>query len=290
MPFCGILDKRRHLFAGAAPRREVGVSDPEAWRLNPVHRWVYDRLQVALSQGLRAAPVDQSPAGFGFDRDEVVFVKPIINLEGMARGARAVPAGALPDSPGCFWTECLHGRHISSDCLVRDGEILWRADTVASADHHRHRPVHWHVGPECPEVDRVLEAWVSTYLPDYTGLCNLETIGGQVSEVHLRGSNGFLEFYPEGFVPAWVDLVDRGRWHGLDPVAEGFVLSLFTDEDGPRNVTVDEVATLAAPGVTIDLDLDPEGRPSHGRLALVRARDRSAAEETLSRLRRRLAH
>ncbi len=290
MPFHGILDKRRHLFASAEPRRDVGVSDPEAWRLNPAHRWVYDRLQVALSQGLRAAPVEEDPAAFGFARDEVVFVKPIINLEGMGRGAREARAGDLPADPGSFWSERLEGRHVSSDCLVREGEILWRSDTVASAEHHRHRPLVWRVGHPCPEVDRVLQAWVCTYLPDYTGICNLETIGGQVSEVHLRGSNGFLELYPEGFVAAWAELVDSGRWPGLEPMGEGYVLSLFTDDEGVVDLSGDEARALAPPGVLVDLDLDPERRPSNGRIAVVRTRDRAAGEEALDRLRARLGH
>ena len=39
----------------------IPTDDPEAWEWNPVHRWVFDKLQVALSQGLAAGPHGTEP-------------------------------------------------------------------------------------------------------------------------------------------------------------------------------------------------------------------------------------
>ena len=38
------------------PDLYIPTDDPEAWEWNPAHRWVFDKLQVALSQGLAAGP------------------------------------------------------------------------------------------------------------------------------------------------------------------------------------------------------------------------------------------
>ena len=38
------------------PDLDIPTDDPEAWEWNPAHRWVFDKLQVALSQGLAAGP------------------------------------------------------------------------------------------------------------------------------------------------------------------------------------------------------------------------------------------
>ena len=47
----------------------IPADDPEAWAWNPRHRWVFDKLQVALSQDLKAAPHGLEPAS---DRKSVV--------------------------------------------------------------------------------------------------------------------------------------------------------------------------------------------------------------------------
>src|SRR3989338_6451730 len=60
----------------------IPTHDGEAWTLNPQHRWIYDKLAIAQSQGLDAAPLGVIPHQFP------VFSKPIMNLEGMGKGSR----------------------------------------------------------------------------------------------------------------------------------------------------------------------------------------------------------
>ena len=60
------------------------------------HRWIYDKLAVALSQGLDAAPHGVMPPRFP------VFSKPIMNLRGMGSGSqvdRDPPMNIAPRSP-----------------------------------------------------------------------------------------------------------------------------------------------------------------------------------------------
>ena len=47
-------------------------------------RWIYDKLAVALSQGLDAAPHGVMPPAFP------VFSKPIMNLRGMGTGSQVI--------------------------------------------------------------------------------------------------------------------------------------------------------------------------------------------------------
>ncbi len=226
MPFLGVLPEREHLFQ-PPPRREVAVSDAAAWRLNPRHRQVYDKLRLALDTGLRAAPCGVDPRDEGIAPDTLVFVKPIINLAGMAIGARAVAADAVPPEAGSFWCERLEGSHTSSDCLVRDGQALWFAHTRASDEKDHERPLYWDVGVELPELEPALTDWVSRHLTGYTGLCNLEMIGGRPIEAHLRGSNSFFDFYGPAFLPAWVALVDGDPFAVPPPIPGGLVISVF---------------------------------------------------------------
>lgn len=263
MPFIGALPERAHLFS-PQPRTAVAVNDAAAWRLNPNHRHVYNKLSVALDAGLRAAPCGVVPADAGIDPDAMVFVKPIVNLAGMAVGARTVPASEVPIEPGSFWCERLSGTQTSSDCLVRDGRACWFAHTLASRIRSGERPVWWAVGVALPDLEPVLTDWVARHLAGYTGLCNLEMIGARPIEAHLRGSNGFFDLYGPGFVPAWVALVDGEAFTPPPPVPGGFVISVF----GRIEIRAWQIRAAEALGVTVQMD-----RQMPERAAILRCSD-----------------
>lgn len=271
MPFIGVLPERRELFR-PEPTRAVAVNDAAAWRLYPEHRRVYDKLNLALDAGLQAAPCGVSPLDLGLDADASVFVKPITNLAGMGLDAYACRADQVPMSPGSFWCERLTGTHISVDCLVRDGVACWFAHTRASMRKDAERPLYWEVGVAQPEIEVWLGDWVSRNLAGYTGICNVELIGGRPIEAHLRGSNGFFDFYGPAFMPAWVALVDApsasAPWRPPPTIPGGVVMSLFGD------MTLDpaDLAAARAAGVRVQLD-----RHTPDRVAILRSRDRAAA-------------
>ena len=279
MPFIGVLPEREHLFK-PEPKRDLGVNDAAAWRLNPRHRHVYNKLSLALDAGLLAAPCGVQPVEFGIARDRLLFVKPITNLAGMGLDARPARADSIPPTPGHFWCERLTGTHTSSDCLVRDGTVVWFAHTRASDNKDAERPVYWHVGADLTEHEDWLRRWVADRLPGYTGLCNLELIGGRPIEAHLRGSNGFFDFYGAGFIPAWVALVDGGAFIVPPPIPGGFVISVFGDAD----LSEDNLRSAAAAGVDVQLD-----HHTPGRAAILRCADRRAGFDCYHRLTGRTA-
>jgi hypothetical protein len=274
LPFIGVLPQREHLFL-PQPQCDVAVNDAAAWRLNPAHRQVYDKLWLALSSGLRAAPCGVDPRDVGIGPDMQVFVKPIINLAGMALRARAVPADAVPSEPGSFWCERLEGAHTSSDCLVRDGRAVWFAHTRGADAKDRERPIYWEIGADLPELEPVLEDWVAKHLQGYSGLCNLEMIGGRPIEVHLRGSNGFFDFYGPQFIPAWVALVDGTGFAPPPAIPGGFVISVF----GTVSISQAQRDAAARHGVRVDLDSHTADRS-----AILRCRDKEAGLAVLREL------
>ncbi len=244
--FLGIPPERSHLFH-PQPRAAVAVTDPAAWRLYPDHRRVYDRLQLALDTGLLAAPCGVDPGDCGVTPDAPVFVKPIINLYGAARRAGLYRAAEVPPEPGLFWCEYLQGEHTSTDCLVREGEVLWMGHSLAAERKDKARPLYWEVGVERPGLEPIVCAWVERYLADYTGLCNLELIGGRPIEAHLRGSTGFFDLYGPQFIPAWVTLVDGGALSPPPPPPGGLVISVF----GREGLTRTELAVIAGSGARV---------------------------------------
>lgn len=274
MPFIGVLPEREHLFK-PEPRCDLPVSDAAAWRLNPMHRHVYDKLRLALDAGLTAAPCGVVPMELGIAPEAEVFVKPITNLAGMGLNARSVPANEVPLEPGSYWSERLAGTHTSSDCLVQEGEPSWFAHTRGSDEKDASRPIYWEIGADLPDVEDWISAWVCRNLAGYTGICNIELIGGKPIEAHLRGSNGFFDLYGPHFMPAWVALVDGDDFSPPPPIPGGYVISVF----GEANLSDEHLQAAESMGVKVQPDPSTPGRA-----AILRCLEREAGFEVYHRL------
>jgi hypothetical protein len=228
----------------------IPTKDYDAWEWNPAHRWIYDKLAVALSQGLEAGPHGVMPPFFP------VFSKPLMNLRGMGTGSRVIASAeeyAAALTPGHFWCRLLTGRHVSSDAAVVNGvPRWWRHATGAAAEGGTFD--HWHVHAEAiPEVELWCGAWARTHLAGYTGLVNFETIGGRIIEAHLRFADQWPDLYGPGWVAALVRLYETGVWDFADQDrADGFSVVLFAPHGRryrhPPAAVVDRARAL--PGVS----------------------------------------
>src|SRR4029079_12475454 len=103
VPICEIDPGRTQYCEKAACPADVFIptEDSDAWLWNPAHRWIYDKLAVATTQGLDAAPHGISPSHYP------VFSKPIYNLKGMGVGSRRLLSEADYSAayrPGHFWS------------------------------------------------------------------------------------------------------------------------------------------------------------------------------------------
>jgi hypothetical protein len=257
---------------------DIPTDDPDSWRWYPKHRWVYDKIAVALSQGLEAAPHGVAPAHVP------VFSKPITNLKGMGVGSRTLHTRAdyeAANTPGHMWMTLLEGRHVSSDVAIVDGEPRWwrHATGAATGDGTFD---HWHVhAAHEPAIEKYCGAWARRHLPGYTGMINVETIGGRIIEAHLRFSDQWPDLYGSGWVDALVALYRDGRWEFADrDRRDGFSVVLFAPHGHYQHPPQELVAQVRQmPGVssvqiTFHEDKDP-GRhampPGGFRLAVVNA-------------------
>ena len=228
MPICEADPWRLQYFAHVKTAANIPTEDGDAWTWNPRHRWVYDKLAVALSQRLEAAPHGVMPPRFP------VFSKPIVNLKGMGAGSRVLVSAADYERhymPGHFWMPLLDGAHVSSDVAVVDGEPRWWR-------HVKGKPAgegtfdYWTVqaAPDV-EIEAACGGWIEKNLADYTGMFNLETIGGKIIEAHLRFADQWPDLYGPGWVEALVGLYERREWDFHDDDrCEGYSVVLF----GPK--------------------------------------------------------
>jgi hypothetical protein len=294
MPIVEPAPWRHQYFADVPCPDEVFIptDDPEAWAWNPKHRWVFDKLQVALSQGLEAAPHGLEPAAYP------VFSKPVFNFGGLGAGSRVLRSRddyVRHNTPGHMWMPLCEGRHVSTDAAVIAGKVHWFRHATGlptAAGMFDYWTVH--AAPDAA-LEQRLEAWIARHLDGYTGMLNIETIGGTIIEVHLRFADQWPDLYGNGWVEALVALYRDKRWRFEERGRhDGYSIALFGPHGRryrhpPRDV-IDSVVRM--PGVSSVQITFHENRPSEQhsmppggfRVALVNAWDLEQGKAARERL------
>jgi hypothetical protein len=293
MPICEADPWRLQYFKDVScpPEVRIPTEDFDAYEWNPAHHWVYNKLLVAETQGLTCAPHGVTPRSFP------VFSKPLVNLRGMGAGSRVLRS--LEDyerheSGGHFWMTLLLGDHVSSDVAVEDGAAVWfrHAKGIPSG---QGRFDYWIVDAD-PYVglERYCGAWLARHLAGYTGMVNIESIGGRIIEVHLRFSDQWTDLYGHGWLDALVQLYAKGRWDFTQKVCTGYSVVLFgphgVEYRHPPAALLEELARTA--GVTsIQITFHPHRTaashampPGGFRLAVINCWDLAAGRSVRARL------
>ena len=189
----------------------IPTKDYDAYRLNPDHRWAYNKLMIADKQNLLCGPHGLAPPSYP------VFSKPTYNLKSM--GALSGIINNQKEyqnlyNPGHMWCEILEGEHVSTDVAVKNGEIIWSAYTIGYALEGGTFD-YWEIlGDKKEPLEDYLDAFVRRNFPTYTGMMNFETIGGRIIEMHLRFSDQWPDLYGKHFVDNLVRLYSEK--HGND--------------------------------------------------------------------------
>jgi hypothetical protein len=259
----------------------IPTEDADAWLWYPKQRWVYDKLAVALRQGLEAGPHGTQPPRFP------VFSKPMMNLRGMAVGSRMLASAEEYQrhlTPGHMWMTLLAGDHVSSDAAVVQGKPVWWRHATGSPG-----PLgtfdYWTVhAASNPNIESYCGEWIAQHLRDYTGMLNFETIGSRIIEVHLRFADQWPDLYGAGWIEALIELYETGTWRFADSDRrDGYSVVLFGASGRryrhPPAVIVEAAARLpkvSSVQITFHEDREPEAHampPGGFRLAIVNAWD-----------------
>jgi hypothetical protein len=258
----------------------IPTDDEEAYRRYPAHRWVYNKLLVCETQGLEHGPHGIAPPRFP------VFSKPIYNLRGMGVGGRVITSREQYEreqAPGHLWMPVFSGEHVSSDVAVVDGTPLWWRHTSGAAL-GRGTFDYWTVMAEQrPAIEAHCGEWLRRHLRGFSGLVNLETIGGTIIECHLRFADQWVDLYGAGWLESVVELYAHGRWRFRDDARQtGYSVVLFGSHGVGYRIDWDAVdalrrlAGVSSVQVTFHEDRPPETHampPGGFRLAIVNCWD-----------------
>lgn len=270
----------------------IPTDDPDAWRWYPAQRWIYNKLLIAESQGIECAPHGVEPRAYP------VFSKPIFNLRGMGAEGRLLRSAAdyaRMQRPGHMWMTLLEGEHVSSDVAVVGGCAVWfRHATGAPGGGGTFD--YWTVeATPRDSLERYCADWIARYLREYTGMINLETIGGRIIEAHLRFADQWPDLYGREWLEAVVGLYSRGEWRlAREERRAGYSVVLFGPHGRryrhpPRELVAELLDTpgVSSVQVTFHDDRPPEAHampPGGFRLAIVNCWSLSVGQEARARL------
>jgi hypothetical protein len=187
----------------------ISTDDVDSYALYPAHRWIHNKLMVAESQGLACGPHGILPKAFP------VFSKPIYNLRGMGMETRvftSLDEYLAERDPGHMWMTLLTGEHLSSDVAVVEGRATWWRHVIGTPGPHQTFDYWTVLADRRPAVEAYCAEWIAAHFPAYTGMMNLETIGGRIIEGHLRFADQWPALYGKGWLEALVRLYVEGRW------------------------------------------------------------------------------
>ena len=292
--FPGVDLWRWQYFEGVRVPRSIRIpiDDPWGWRLNSQHRRVYEKLFICWSQSVASAPHGVAPRRFP------VFSKPIVNLHGMGAGGYTIRSAEELEAhftPGHFWMRRLTGRHLSTDVALVGGVPRWWRHTVGNRLPGGTFNDWVVLARHLPRLEARWDRWLREYLDGYTGIVNLESIGGVIIECHLRMSEQWVDLNGPGWLESVVDLYARRRWRFDDRRRTGYSVVLFAAHGRRYWIDPDAVRVLrAVPGVSsiqITFDarrpLEQHAMPPGGfRLAIVNCWDREAGRRVRARLAR----
>jgi hypothetical protein len=270
----------------------IPTDDPDCWELFPKHRWIYNKMLIAETQGLEHGPFGVPPPRFP------MFAKPIVNLKGMGVGSQVITTLAdweRQPRPGLMWMPLFEGEHVSTDVAVLNGETRWWRHVVGQSLPDGLFDYWTILGEQRPDLESYVGDWIHRHLADYTGMLNVETIAGKIIEAHLRFSDQWPDLYGPGWVAALVELYQHRRWTFADTDRQdGYSVVLF-GEHGPRYRGVDPTLLaelrddpdVSSVQVTFHEDKPPRAHampPGGFRLAVVNCTDLAAGMAARDRL------
>ena len=227
MPFLRVDPWREQYFKkyDCPDNVQIPTKDNDAFQFNPDYNWVYNKLMVSQKAGVKCAPHGVIP-----NIPYPVFGKPIYNLRSMGAGIEIYwnEKDYLEKmKPGYMWVEFLVGEHLSTDAAVINGKVIWQFHTKGYPLNEGAFD-YWEF-VQNDDHSFLIKTFIENNLAGYSGMVNIETIGGKCIEMHLRFADQWTDLYGNWFVKSLIDLYTKKEFSIGTVSRHGYSLALFCE-------------------------------------------------------------
>lgn len=159
--------------------------DHPAFDQNPKHQFVYDKLFIAQSQGMRCGELTGVPPA-----DLPVFIKPRYGHKtASSRDCYKITKAAdfLPHlkKPNMMWSEFVDATEGMTDFVLVQGQIVYQLSYVYSKKQNGFADDWKYISPETKPPVEIVQ-WVLLHMTGYTGAVNVQYRDVKIIEVGLR--------------------------------------------------------------------------------------------------------
>ena len=269
MPICEADPWRLQYFAQVEVSADVNIptEDSDAWQWYPGHRWVYDKLAVALSQGLEAGPHGTRRRAFRCSPSRSSISRAWASAAACCTRAPNTKSTTRPAISGCRCSTAAMSAPMSPwSTASRAGGGMSPASRPAGARSItgpcRRRPT--------PRSKRIAAPGSRDISPAIPACSTSRPSAARIIEAHLRFADQWPDLYGAGWVEALVRLYDRGDWDFTDDDRrDGYSVVLF----GPTRAALppsaagagrrgaSECPACRSVQITFHEDSDPSGTP-----------------------------
>ena len=287
MPFKNLSPWEEVLFKGIdiPSNATIPVDDEHAYLCYRDLRWIFNKMDLCNSQGIKCAPIGVEPKKYP------VFMKPIINLYGMGMEAKRIEEESdLTNKPGFFWMEYLEPPHISTDVVFYSGIPVWWGHTVAhKIDDTRFEMWEYRGDTRMNLVEEYITSWFKDHVGGYTGVFNFETLNGKIIDAHPRMSVQFVDLYGEGWLQAVANLYGGKEWNYDGKGKIGYSVPIWSNDFIELKMSESKFNTLRAEVSSIQITVEDYYQPTTGyRVAVVNGHDKEKVLKVVNSIKNNL--
>ena len=172
---------------------EMPVFDGKAYKMYPEHNFVYDKLWIVKSQGLKGGKLENL-IGKEKTVKYPIFIKPRWgHLSASSKNCFKISTSEelvkYKDYKNMMWSEFIKGTEGMTDYIIVKGQIMHQITYIYSEKQNGFTDVWKYISPESTPPTNITE-WVNKHMKNFTGIVNVQYRNKKIIEVGLRLARG----------------------------------------------------------------------------------------------------
>lgn len=172
--------------------QKVPMFDKQAYNMYPRFNFVYDKLWVCKSQGLKCGNLEL--INDKFDIKYPIFIKPRWgHLSASSKNCFKIKSYEellkYKHLKDMMWSEYIDGKEYMTDYIMLNGKIIFQTSYEYSKEQYGYIDKWKYISNTNEPIDKI-DNWVKEYMIGYSGILNIQMRDDKIIEVGLRPARG----------------------------------------------------------------------------------------------------